>query len=81
MIIKNCPHCGGEGFLTQDYNSRLCSYFIYVKCNICGAQGKVVYDRTSAANKDWNTTSCDRALAAWNMRTNEPNQEQAVQTN
>lgn len=69
--IKTCPHCGGNAYLNQNYSYKARSYFVFVKCDICGAQGKIYNSREEPAAADWNNTACNDAVSAWNMRTPE----------
>jgi transcription elongation factor Elf1 len=69
--IKPCPHCGGMAALYSNYNRRTRSYFVFVKCEICGSQGKIYNSRQEPAAVDWINAACDNAIAAWNMRTTE----------
>lgn len=69
--ILNCPHCGGGGYLMRNcgrgrYGSRL--YYVMVRCNLCGAQGKIYSDEEDPADNDWNDQACVNAVKAWNMR-------------
>ena len=66
--IKPCPHCGGIAYLTQNYSYKARSYFVFVKCDICGAQGKIYNSTTEPAAAGWNNTACNDAISAWNMR-------------
>lgn len=68
MNILNCPHCGGTSSLFRNYNRRQDNFFVYVKCDICGAQGKLFDSGTDPAEEDWNSPACKKAVAAWNMR-------------
>lgn len=70
-ILKRCPHCGGRASLNGNYSYKARSYFVFVKCDICGAQGKVYNTDTEPAAVNWNDTACLDAVEAWNMRTNE----------
>jgi len=67
-IIKTCPHCGGAGRLNANYSYKTRSYFIFVKCDICGSTGKTYGSREDPQAEDWNTPACDDAISAWNMR-------------
>lgn len=67
-MIKGCPHCGGAGYLEWNYSYKARSYFVYVKCEICGAQGKI-YNTPEEPDDD--TPACKSAIVAWNMRTKE----------
>lgn len=67
--IKPCPHCGGISYLNQNYSHRVRSYFVYVKCDICGAQGKTYRSTEEPAATGWNNEPCNAAVTAWNMRT------------
>lgn len=67
MDLKLCPHCGGTANLYQDYNRKYKCYFLYVKCDLCGAQGKIV-----STKNDCDIQKDGQAVDAWNMRYNEP---------
>ena len=69
MITKPCPHCGGDSFLTCNYSQKVRRYFVYVKCDICGAQGKTYTSVEDPATTGWDSPACQSALTAWNMRT------------
>ena len=69
MINKPCPHCGGDAFLTANYSQRVRRYFVYVKCDICGAQGKAYTSAEDPAEQEWNNEACYSAITAGNMRT------------
>lgn len=71
MIIKPCPHCGGESYLHSSYSYKTKGYFVYVKCDVCGAQGKIYLDEEEPSLYSWETPACQSAVAAWNMRTGE----------
>ena len=70
--IKPCPHCGGTAYLNVNYSYKISRYFVFVKCEICGAQGKVSACKESPADEEWNNTACQTAIEGWNMRTYEP---------
>lgn len=72
--LKKCPHCGGAACLNANYSYKCRSYFVFVKCDICGAQGKVYRSETDPAADNWTNTDCNDAAAAWNMRTPEANE-------
>lgn len=68
MKIKDCPHCNGGGSLRQSYNRKEAVFFVYVRCDKCGAVGsKYICDEEPAAT-NWNNQACKDAIAAWNMR-------------
>lgn len=71
MKIKPCPHCGGTACLTSNYSYKIRSYFVFVKCDICGAQAKVYKSDEEPAAADWNNPACIDAITAWNMRSGE----------
>lgn len=71
--LKRCPHCGGTACLNSNYSAKARSYFVFVRCDICGSQGKIYSDTDDPARNNWQTAACDDAAAAWNMRT--PEQE------
>lgn len=73
--IKTCPNCGGSSCLTQSYSYKSRLYFAYVKCSICGAQGKVFASKEEPAAEDWDNEACNGAIDAWNMRTGANNDE------
>lgn len=66
--IKKCPFCGGDGELTQRYNTRYRNYFLFVACNLCGGQGKIFSSDEDVTESNWKTNACERAVKAWNMR-------------
>lgn len=66
--IKNCPHCNGAAVLQSNYSSRYRAYFIFCKCTLCGAQGKTYSSKDNPVDEEWNTQTCEDAVAAWNMR-------------
>lgn len=66
--ILPCPHCGGTACLNSNYSYKKRFYFVYVKCDICGAQGKIYCSDEEPAAEDWNNTACIDAVNAWNMR-------------
>jgi hypothetical protein len=69
MYILHCPHCGGDACLNQNYNYRKRTYFVYVKCEMCGAQGKTFTSEEEPQAAGWDNQPCRRAINAWNMRT------------
>ena len=72
--IKTCPHCGGSACLNYNYSYRIRRYFVFVKCNICGAQAKVFTDEKNPEESGWTDEACLDAVKAWNMRHN-PNDD------
>ena len=69
--IKTCPHCGGTACLNANYSYKTRTYFVFVKCDICGAQGKIYNSTEEPAAAEWNNNACIDAVKAWNMRTYE----------
>lgn len=69
--IKPCPHCGGPACLNSNYSYKIRSYFVFVKCDICGSQGKIYNSPYNPVEAEWNTGACNDAVMAWNMRYNE----------
>ena len=69
--LKNCPHCGGMAHLEQNFTRKTHNYIVYVKCDICGAQGKVYSSEEAPAETEWQNEACNAAAAAWNLRTAE----------
>lgn len=68
--IKPCPFCGGDAYLNSRYISKWKRYMVFVKCDICGGQGKVYSSWEPPAETDWNNDACYSALNAWNRRFN-----------
>lgn len=68
MRIKACPHCGGTACLNANYSYKIRRYFTFVKCDICGAQGKTYTSEEKPAEANWDNQSCRDAIGAWNMR-------------
>jgi len=71
MNIKACPHCGATACLTSNYSYKTRTYFVFVKCDICGAQGKIYNSKEEPAAANWDNTACNDAINAWNLRTPE----------
>lgn len=69
MKIKKCPYCGGTACLNSNYSYKARRYFVFVKCDICGAQAKIYYCDEAPAEVDWDNSACKDAINAWNMRT------------
>ncbi len=65
--IKKCPFCGGDGELTQRYNSRYDNYFVFVACSLCSAQSKTFTSDDNAERVEWQSKACEKAVNAWNM--------------
>lgn len=65
--IKKCPFCGGDGELTQRYNSRRDNYFVFVACSLCNAQSKTFTSDDNAERGEWQSKACEKAVMAWNM--------------
>lgn len=69
--LKRCPHCGGSAYLHANYSYKTRGYFVFVKCDVCGATGKAYTSPDNPAASDWANQTCDDAAAAWNLRTND----------
>ena len=74
MKIKTCPHCGGTACLNSNYSYKTRTYFVFVKCDICGAQGKAYNSPEEPAALEWNNQPCTDAINAWNMRNGVPDE-------
>lgn len=72
--LKPCPHCGGSACLNANYSYKTRSFFVFVKCDICGAQGKVYSSPGDPEAAGWNNQPCNDAATAWNLRTGEQEQ-------
>lgn len=70
-IIRPCPFCNGDAGLCSTYSGRIRKYFIFVKCEMCGAQGKAFSDVDDPDLCNWDNDNCNRAINAWNLRVNE----------
>ena len=68
--IRECPHCGGLTSLRSNYSPQYRKYFVFCKCEICGAQGKAYTQPDPPSECDWNSVACEDAVGAWNMRYN-----------
>ena len=69
--IKACPFCGGDACLHSRYTNKYRCFFVYVKCEICGATAKTVTDHEDPEDKDWRDYACECAVRAWNLRAQE----------
>lgn len=61
--IRNCPFCGGEADVRENYNTKQEKYYFFCRCEGCGAIGKKFISRTT-----WDDHCMDLAIAAWNSR-------------
>lgn len=68
---QTCPFCGGDAELKANYSYKIRCYFVFVKCEICGAQGKVFKSSNDPQEDNWQSDPCESAITAWNMRTYE----------
>ncbi len=55
-------------YLNANYSYKTRSYFVFVKCDICGATGKTTTSQEDPAAEEWNNDACNRAIEAWNLR-------------
>lgn len=69
--IKHCPHCAGVSYLHSNYSNKYRCFFVFVKCDICGAQGKAYKSAEAPSETDWESEACIDAIEAWNMRRSE----------
>lgn len=77
--MKKCPHCGCNAFLNATYSYRLKCYFVFAKCDICGAQTRAFRDDNDPNNSNWQSSACNSAVDAWNMRSNDAHDDVAPQ--
>lgn len=66
--IKQCPHCGGVAYLNSHYSYKARRYFVFVKCEVCGSQGKIYSSQDEPKAVSWNNDACNNAIDAWNLR-------------
>lgn len=69
--IKPCPHCGGAAILNANYSYKGRTFFVFVKCCVCGATGKTYSSADDPEAVEWNNNACNDAITAWNMRTSD----------
>lgn len=74
--IKTCPHCGGSASLLSNYNTARNTYYVFVRCDVCGAQGRLYYSKEDPRTADGEVYPCRGAVSAWNMRQKEKNAEE-----
>lgn len=67
-VLKPCPHCGGEANIINCYSPVRKRIFVYVKCAVCGAQGKT-FTTGKNAEMGENNPANKYAANAWNIRT------------
>lgn len=60
--ILPCPFCGGKGYVNQRWWSKRGIWLKFVRCDMCGSQGK--------AFAEYGGLEDDSAIDAWNMRFN-----------
>ena len=69
--IKKCPFCGSDDASLEQRLNRFGNVMVFVKCAMCGAQGKIVDGRREIPSEhEWETDACYTAVRAWNMRAN-----------
>ena len=71
--LKKCPFCGGRACTTANYSYKRKLYYVFVKCDICGAQGKAYTSEEDPAQEEWQNIACEDALNAWNLRNERKN--------
>lgn len=54
--------------MNSNYSYKTRSYFVFVKCEICGAQGKITNCDDDPAADEWKNQACETAVSAWNLR-------------
>lgn len=66
--LKPCPFCGGTAtfFVKKSKNKTL--WYIYVKCDFCGAQSKTMFTETDPKPLNFQTWDCSAAIDFWNNR-------------
>lgn len=70
MRLKKCPFCGGPAEHWRNWSNKNRSWFAFVRCSICYAQGHtytVYVDPDDDEDGDWDD-AWEKASAAWNMR-------------
>ena len=67
-MIKRCPHCGSPSDLNSRYSYKTKRYFVFVRCEMCGAQGKIYNSEQNPEEQQWDNDACHNAIKAWNMR-------------
>ena len=70
-ICRPGPFCGGVPELRANYSRGAGAYFIFVKCTVCGGQGKTYTEKDDPEKKGFSTLACAKAVTAWNKRTRE----------
>ena len=67
--MKPCPFCGsGNALLNQSYSWTKKKWFVYVRCELCGAQSKIYLSPEEPAETDYSNDACKAAIGAWNTR-------------
>lgn len=64
--LKPCPFCGGRASLRNNYNTKHRGFYVYAKCDICGAQSKSFFSLEDPAEIQGEEIKA--AAEAWNMR-------------
>ena len=66
--IRYCPFCNGPAALQSCYAPKYRTNFVFVRCLICGSQGKRFTCKDEDELDGWSGEACDSAVLAWNMR-------------
>lgn len=73
MGLKPCPFCGDEASLVVQYGKY--GYFAFCECFMCTARSKTFFVGRDLPS-DWdNTIAARRAVAAWNRRCTDAEQD------
>lgn len=65
--LKKCPFCGGDASIVNSYSQIRKRIFVYVRCDICLAQGKT-FTTGKNAEMGENNPANKYAVNAWNIR-------------
>lgn len=74
--IKTCPHCGGQAFLNMNFSHKWNCWYVAVRCDSCGAQGRSYRTDKDPTNAPEESLSCKNAIRGWNMRVVENGNEE-----
>ena len=69
--LKKCPHCGGKARAQSNYSQTANGYFIFIRCTVCGSQGKTCFSPTDPEYDEYENKALHDAISAWNMRIKE----------
>ena len=74
LTLTECPFCGSDNVLFYESKNRSRyykygnGYFVYVKCDTCGAQSRSVWAHEQPSENNWDISATRDVAMLWNAR-------------